>query len=264
MLTSQSNISLEPVHGVWIEEQTRRRFQAFEEQYIHVRDKEHRIFSVEEIKQLPEVKAGHLHEMEWKIREKSIKRFTDFLKRKTLFRAMDIGCGTGFFTNILSQYCEQVIGVDVNLTELKQAARAFEGNEKLQWYYADIMNPHVFDAGSFDLITFCCSFQYFPHAAQILDACFYYLKPGGSVHIIDTPFYENKEQGKARKASQHYYQNMGCDTLAQHYFHHTFDALIPFHTIVHYQKKKGLFSSFFADQYDSPFPWIEVIKPEGV
>jgi ubiquinone/menaquinone biosynthesis C-methylase UbiE len=261
MLSTPSDISLQSINGIWIEGQTRQRFQAFEDQYIHVRDKEQRIFSIEEIRQLPVVNSNHPHAQEWKIREKSIARFTHFLKNKKIDRAMDIGCGTGFFANILSQYCNSVAGVEVNLTELKQATEAFKGNDKLQWFYADVLNRNIFEEGSYDLITFCCSFQYFPHAAQILDACFYYLKPGGAVHIIDTPFYEIAEQDKARKASKHYYQSMGCDTLAQHYFHHTFDDLKPFQVTVHYRKKKGIFSSFFTDQYDSPFPWIEITKP---
>ncbi|RYZ37379.1 MAG: class I SAM-dependent methyltransferase [Sphingobacteriales bacterium] len=252
--------TLEYQEGIWVEKQTRSAFSAFEDDYIKIRDKEHRIFSVPEIRQLPRVKSTHPHAEEWAIRARSIDRFCRMLKGKKVATAMDIGCGTGFFANILSQYCKQVVGVDVNLTELRLAAEAFAGNDRLHWYYADIINNKVFRAASFDLITFCCSFQYFADVQQVLDACFYHLRPGGSVHIIDTPFYENDEQERAQKATRHYYQNMGFDGLAAHYFHHTLDQLKPFQPIMHY--KKGKLLSFFAHRHDSPFPWIEIIKPQ--
>lgn len=259
-MTINTHIDLEFIDGIWIEEEARQRFHSFEDQYILIRDKEQRIFSIDEIRRLPKVKEGHKHAAEWKIREKSIERFVRFLKKKKVAAALDIGCGTGFFANMLSQHCTKVSGVEVNLTELKQAAEAFKTNEKTEWYYTDILGRKVFNENTFDLITFCCSFQYFPDIKEILDTCFYYLKPGGSVHIIDTPFYSREEQLKAKKATHSYYQNMGCDALAKHYFHHTWEDIEPYHPIIHYQKSKGVLSSLFS-RHDSPFPWIEMVKP---
>jgi SAM-dependent methyltransferase len=260
MLTVQSNSELESVDGIWIENGTRERFQAFEEQYLLIRDKEHRIFSIDEIRKLPEVNREHPHYQEWKIRQKSIDRFLHFLKGKKMEHTLDIGSGTGFFAHMLTRYCQNVAGVEVNFSELKQAVTAFENNERLKWFCVDIMQRKVFAAASFDLITFCCSFQYFPDVKEIIDTCFYYLKPGGSVHIIDTPFYDADEVEQAKKASQNYYQSMGFGELAQHYFHHSWDSLVPYDPVVHYRKKKRSFLSFF-DGADSPFPWIELIKP---
>ena len=260
MLTEQANSKLEAVDGIWVESGTRERFQAFEDQYILIRDKEHRIFSIDEIRKLPEVNREHPHYGEWKIRQKSIARFRHFLKGKKTEHALDIGSGTGFFAHMLSQYCQHVVGVEVNFPELKQAAEAFGSSEKLKWFCVDVLQRKVFAEASFDLITFCCSFQYFSDVKEIVDACFYYLKPGGSVHIIDTPFYNAQELAQAKKASLHYYQNMGFNDLAQHYHHHSWDSLAPYHPIVHYKKKEGGFRSFFEGP-DSPFPWIELIKP---
>lgn len=260
MLTTQSNNELESVAGVWVENGTRERFQQFEQPYLLIREKEHRIFSIDEIRELPAVRPEHPHAGEWKIRQKSIDRFMHFLKGKQIENAMDIGSGTGFFANMLSRYCLHVAGVEVNFPELKQAALAFESNERLAWYCVDIMQRKVFAEASFDLITFCCSFQYFPDIKQIVDTCFYYLRPGGSVHIIDTPFYSGDELEPARNASQKYYHDMGFDELAQHYFHHNIDDLAPYNPVIHYRKKKKNFRSFFESP-DSPFLWIELIKP---
>lgn len=259
-MTINTNTDLEFIDGIWMDEEARQRFHSFEDQYILIRDKEQRIFSVDEIRRLPELKKGHKHAAEWKIRKKSIERFAGFLKMKTAASALDIGCGTGFFANILSQYCDKVSGVEVNLTELKLAAEAFKSNPKTAWYYTDILSRKVFPESSFDLITFCCSFQYFPDVKEILDACFYYLKPGGSVHIIDSPIYEKEEQVRAQKATYNYYRDMGCDTLAQHYFHHTWEDIKPYYPRIHYQKSKRWGASLFG-MHDSPFPWIEIIKP---
>lgn len=246
--------------GVWMQQGVAGRFGMFEDQYIEIRDKEQRIFSIEEIRKLPLVPESHVHTTEWKMRTGSIERFTKYLRKKGTDKALDIGCGNGFFTNIISRYCNEVYGLDVNLTELKQATKAFADNTKLQWYYADILAPGLFEPETFDLITFCCSFQYFFNVKQILDACLHYLKPGGAVHIIDTPFYTDAALEKARDGSVEYYHNMGHSDLAQHYFHHTWEDIKPYEPIVRYKKSDSRIASLFTAN-PSPFPWIEIRKP---
>lgn len=247
--------------GVWVSKPALARFSGFEKDYLEARGKEQRIFSIEEIRQLPQVPDGYLHAAEWKMRAESINRFMHYLKNRQPGAAtiIDIGCGNGFFADKISAYAGNVCGVDVNLPELQQAAMAFEANPKLQWYYLDIFNEHVFEEAGADLVTFCCSFQYFAAIEDLIHKCKKLLKPGGSIHIIDTPFYRKQDLERAREATARYYHNLGCDTLAQHYFHHSLERINAFNPIVHYRRATHFWASLFR-KTDSPFPWIEIRK----
>ena len=245
--------------GVYISKHATARFGAFEKDYLGIRAKEKRVFNIEEIRKLPQVSADSPHASEWKMRAGSIDRFIRYLKKRKPVTIIDIGCGNGFFSNIISTYANNVYGVDVNLLELQQAAVAFEANPKLQWYYLDIFSEYAFEEDTIDLITFCCSFQYFTEVEALIHKCSSLLKPGGSIHIIDTPFYPKQDLERARKATAQYYHNLGFDTLAQHYFHHSIEQIKAFDPIIHYQPNRNFFSSLFRKN-DSPFPWIEIRK----
>lgn len=247
-------------NGVWISAKALERFGTFEQEYLAARDKEQRIFSIEDIRRLPEVPAGYRHEAEWRMRKRSIARFLEYLEGRRPVTVMDIGCGNGFFSNAISRYATGVYGIDVNLKELQQAAVAFAGNPKLQWYCADVMDETLFTASSADLITFCCSFQYFPDAAVILDRCLELLRPGGAVHIIDTPFYHTGDAGRAKTATEMYYNSLGSNGLAAYYFHHTWEQIDRYRPLIRYRPPGGLRAALFGKN-DSPFPWIEIRKP---
>lgn len=246
--------------GVWLSRAAMEKFGQFEQAYISIREKEQRVFTINEVQQLPNVPLHHPHAQEWKLRAGSIDRFIRHLKNRQPkpARVLDMGCGNGFFAHLVSGYVQQVVGIDVNLTELKQAAKAFTDNPKLQWYYLDIFEEEVLKA-DFDLITFCCSFQYFADMPKVLQKCMQLLKPGGSVHIIDTPFYADNDVARARKASAEYYEGLGFPDLVQHYHHHEWKAILSYQPVIHYRPATHFFSSLFGKK-ESPFPWIEIIK----
>ncbi len=247
--------------GVWVSPSALAQFGAFEKDYLQVRGKEQRIFSIDEIRQLPQVPAGYLHAAEWKMRVGSINRFMHYLKNRKPGAAtiIDIGCGNGFFANTISAYAGKVYGVDVNLRELQQAATAFEDNPKLQWYYLDIFDEHVFEEADADLVTFCCSFQYFKEIDALIHKCKRLLKPGGSIHIIDTPFYPEQDRDRARAATARYYDSLGCGSLAQHYCHHSLEQIKAYDPVIRYRPASNFLTSLFRKN-DSPFPWIEIRK----
>lgn len=238
--------------GVFESESAKSKFADFEQQYLKVREKEKRVLSLEEIRKLPFVPPSSPDQQLWKIRRKSLDRFFSFLSKKHNLSILDIGCGNGFFTNTMRSKGHRVIGVDVNITELRQAASAFPSSG-VHWYYADILTDNLPEA-KFDLITFCCSFQYFGDAAELLKRCHELLLPGGEIHIIDSPFYNGKTQSLARKNSEKYYQEMGVGSMSKYYFHHTLEVFKNYNYEVLYQPNK-LLNKFFKD---SPFLWIVV------
>ncbi|MBL7713317.1 MAG: methyltransferase domain-containing protein [Chitinophagaceae bacterium] len=248
--------------GVWVSEQARQRFGAFEDTYLEARRKEQRVLSIEEIRKLPDVPGDYIHAREWALRRSSIHRLMEHIGTSLPAgaRILDVGCGNGFLAKLLSRF-GPVAGADVNLFELKQASRAFGDHPQLQWYYTDITDRSVFAEGQFDLITFCSSFQYFPDVQQVVDTCLYYLAPGGRILITDTPFYPKEALGEAKNRSRAYYKTLGVDALAQHYFHHSLDAFSPYrHRVI--RSKRGLLDRIFSKD-KSPFPLVELTKPEG-
>lgn len=250
-----TNTSISTENDVLVSELTRRRFSAFEQHYIGVRSKEGRILSTEEIRKLPYPDASDKNYSEWQLRQKSIRRLAEYIntKQKTL-RILDIGCGNGFMTNLLAGQEHRAVGVDVNLTELKQAAQAFP-NTRITWYYIDLLNEAL-PEDPFDIITFGASFQYFKDPVQILSVCKKLLAPGGEIHIVDSPFYAHEEKARAQQNSRNYFQSLQAEGMTEHYHHHSYDALKAFS--IEWKYRPGSFLRRLLRITDSPFPWIKI------
>jgi SAM-dependent methyltransferase len=99
----------------------------FHDCYLSLRRTEGRVYTDEIVSQLPDFKStDNLIEREWKIRAKSAKRLATYLLKKKPRSVLEIGCGNGWLGNFLNRklktdYC----GVDINQTELLQAAKLF-------------------------------------------------------------------------------------------------------------------------------------------
>lgn len=250
-----ANTSISTENDVLVSELTRRRFLAFEQHYIDVRSKEGRILSLEEIRKLPYPDKSDKNYSEWQLRQRSIRRLVEYIntKQKAL-RILDIGCGNGFMTNLLAGQEHRAVGVDVNLTELKQAVQAFP-NARITWYYIDLLNEAL-PEDAFDIITFGASFQYFKDPVQALSVCKKLLAPGGEIHIIDSPFYAPEEKAKAQQNSRNYFQSLHAEGMTEHYHHHSYDALKNFS--IEWKYRPGSYLRRLLRITDSPFPWIKI------
>ena len=239
--------------GVYVSAQTLSRFSAFEKHYIDIRRKEKRVLSVPEIQCLPYPDTTNEHYNEWKLRQKSIERLLAYLRqKKSHLRILDIGCGNGFMAHLMAGSTNTVVGVDVNLTELKQAALAFP-EQNITWYYLDLIHEPLPEK-QFDFITFCASFQYFKNPEKILAICKSLLTPTGEIHIIDSPFYDGMGKTKAVEGSKDYFNKMGVAEMATHYHHHSLDVFNAF--VMDLKYKPGSFLKKCFGMIDSPFPWI--------
>ena len=242
--------------GVLTSDISKKKFVDFEQAYHAVRTLEKRILSIEEVKKLPFPDKNSPDFNLWGIRRKNIFRFLNhLLKKKKTLRVLDIGCGNGFFPNMMAQHGHQVVGVDVNLVELKQAAQAFP-NEKLKWYYLDLMTEQLTEE-PFDVITFCASFHYFSNPKQLLQICKTYLKPAGEIHIIDSPFYTVEEKAAAKQRSIAHFKSLGVEAMAAHYYHNNLDVLNECKFQFGYTPGRLLVKLFRMK--DSQFYWI-IIK----
>ncbi len=238
---------------VFVSKKAIEKFADFEKAYLSIREREKRVLSIKEIKKLPYPDKNSGDYELWKIRRKNINRFLKHLAEKGEgLKILDIGCGNGFFSNLMAGKKNKVLAVDVNLTELKQAAFAFP-NPDIKWYYADILSDTLPEKG-FDLITFCTSFHYFDNPPLLLKACLSFLKKNGEIHIIDSPFYDEAGKNSAKQNSEKHFEKMEVMEMKNYYHHNSFSVLDGFNYEFMYRRKSIL--KRVLRMSDSPFPWI--------
>ena len=71
-------------------------------------------------------------------------------------RAIDVGCGVGYYTDVLNSLGFQVLGVDARLENVEEARRRYP---QLQFQIADAEDPKLSEIGRFDLV-FCFGLFY--------------------------------------------------------------------------------------------------------
>ena len=233
----------------------------FELKYIELRKKENRIYSDEEVKLLPYASANNPHKNEWKLRKRSLDRFNNYIyKFDSKLNLLDVGCGNGWFSsNIAKNKMMGVYALDINKTELEQAARVFN-YQNINFIYGNIFE-NIFEQGTFDIVTLNSSAQYFDDLRTLIKRLFYFLSEEGEIHIIDSPFYNQNEVAGAKERTARYYISTGFREMVKHYHHHTFDELNDFdHTILYNPKSSVVKLKNIFGIKDSPFPWIRIKK----
>jgi ubiquinone/menaquinone biosynthesis C-methylase UbiE len=200
----------------------------FELLYLAVRALEGRIYSDEELLQLPEIAPSHRHYQEWQVRKHSAQRLTDYLVKKNRpLYILEVGCGNGWLAAKLAQIkAANVVALDVNRTEVTQAARVFK-KKNLQFFAGSVDDGH-FKGAKFDIIIFAASIQYFSPLGDTIRKMQQHLAEDGEIHLIDSNFYTAFNVDDAVMRTQEYYSTMGYRQMAGFYYHHTLDELATF------------------------------------
>jgi ubiquinone/menaquinone biosynthesis C-methylase UbiE len=223
--------------------------EAFELSYMNLRQQENRVPHDALVQQLPKVPEHHPHVKEWRMRRKTLQRFMHYLSNNHFQTILDIGCGNGWFTAKLAPFAHEVVGMDVGKQELATAARCFP-DERITFLCCTDWS--LLPASYFDCIVFNASIQYFPFSTQFWNDLFRLLKPGGEIHLLDSPFYSAGEVNAAKKRSEVYFRKQQSEHAADYYFHHTWEELPP-KSETHYLPSKW---KQFLRIPQSPFPWI--------
>lgn len=196
---------------------------SFSDLYVQVRQKENRIYTEEEVRELPYLKA-HIHSKEWKIRAKNAELLRKYISKKypNGIKILEIGSGNGWLSNFLSQIPHShVTGIEINEYELQQAKRVFQAKNLI------FENKTLTDTdfSKYDAVIFAASVQYFEHPQDVFNLIFTQ-NPQATVFCMDSFWYKNEaEAQQAKQRSEKYYTELGFPEMAQYYYHHTFEIL---------------------------------------
>jgi ubiquinone/menaquinone biosynthesis C-methylase UbiE len=236
----------------------------FERTYVRIRQCEGRVYSDDEVRNLPNILPQHPLANEWKIRAVSCEHLQRYLRQKFNLgniQLLEIGCGNGWLASKLSRvmpHCH-VLGLDINQMELAQAARVFGNVHRLRFAYGDFISLMA----QFDVIVLASVAQYFVDFQATVSALMTKLKPSGEIHIIDSPFYKTTDVSRARARTQEYYTALGEANQAMHYHAHSLDIFRefctktlynPHHFVNKIKRKLGVMSAI------RPFYWFCVTK----
>ena len=233
--------------------------EAFEKLYMQLRRKGQRVYSDDDVRNLPQIAATHLHFKEWLLRKRSCQRLIEYLDQKNKpLHILEIGCGNGWLSAQLAKNTSgRVVGMDINKEELAQAARVFSDIPNLEFIPGDIRSGQL-EHNSFDIIVFAASLQYFSSLTEIMQPAFQSLRGGGEVHILDTNFYKKNEVDVARQRTKDYYASLGFPEATNYYYHHCIEDLKNFSAKILYDPVSWM-NKFSKNKY--PFFWVCIKKP---
>jgi ubiquinone/menaquinone biosynthesis C-methylase UbiE len=232
----------------------------FEILYLSLREKENRLYPNEIVKNLPEIPPQHPLRKEWISRKFTLHKLLPYLNEKKAPNILEVGCGNGWLCRHLASLAgSQVVGMDVNETELLQGARIFSENRNLLFAYADVEAIGLPDC-HFDYIIFSASIQYFNDIEFLFDKLSALLADGGEIHIIDSPIYREDNVVLAHRRSEAYFSNKGFPMMAKYYYHHTWQKFARFNPVILYDP--DLFLNRIKQKFSvaSPFPWLKIMS----
>lgn len=233
----------------------------FESLYIRLREKEGRIYTDDQVGELPSIDKTHPHFKEWQLRKDSAQKLVAYLqKQKKMLNILEIGCGNGWLSHQLSSIpgCH-VTGTDINFSEVQQAARVFGDISNLHFIYSHAERG-LFEDAQFDIIVFAASIQYFPSVEETIRKVLRLIKPAGEIHLIDSHFYSLPDISAARQRSLLYYKASGFPEMAECYYHHPLDSLQSFNYTILYDPN-SLFNRFLKNRH--PFYWVQIKNKES-
>jgi ubiquinone/menaquinone biosynthesis C-methylase UbiE len=232
---------------------------SFEAQYVELRRKENRLHPDDVVRMLPRIPSDHPLNGEWRVRANSTRKLLKYLQQTSPGKIVEVGCGSGWLSAQLATLPEsEVVGMDVNETELLQAVRVFSHAGSITFCKADVFGPLPFD--HLDCIVLAASVQYFPDVHSLIERLLSLLADKGEIHILDSPFYEGSEIPGARGRSETYFQERGFPLMHQHYHHHPWKSLENFHSKILYNPRSLTSKLSQKIATASPFPWLLITR----
>jgi ubiquinone/menaquinone biosynthesis C-methylase UbiE len=119
---------------------------------------------------------------------------------------LDIGCGDGYYDNIIAKSGAKVVGIDVHLRQLSRAQHLYS-SEHTDFFYMDA-EAMSFTEASFDKAVSFCVVEHLYHDEQVIQNISRVLKSGGCF-VFSVDSLSNTEITAVERArhSQHYAVN---------------------------------------------------------
>ncbi len=223
MCCSSCSFCLSQESGIWNALPVARaeRFRRFIRDYEHIRRHEGRGSDAPDFYlALPYEDLSGRNSSQWKIRARS---FTYFQRRilpglvppatHNLF-CLDLGAGNGWLSYRLAQLGHSPVAVDLltnSVDGLGAVANYRRAIPQLFPRFQAELDRLPFRDSQFDCAIFSASFHYSANYEATVGEAIRCLKPGGTVLIIDSPWYSNEENGRRMVSERraHFQQNFG-------------------------------------------------------
>ncbi|WP_332897303.1 methyltransferase domain-containing protein [Haladaptatus sp. CMSO5] len=127
-------------------------------------------------------------------------------------RVLDVGCGTGFATEGLLQYTDDVHGLDQSIHQLEKAWAKLGKHETVKFYRGDAERLPFRD-GQFDKVWSSGSIEYWPEPVKALREIRRVVKPGNKVLIVGPNHPRNFVMGKLADAMMLFYDEAEADRM---------------------------------------------------
>ena len=98
-------------------------------------------------------------------------------------RVLDVGCGTGFGTEGLLEYTDDVHGLDQSIHQMEKAFEKFGRTDRVNFYRGDAERLPFAD-DSFDAVWSSGSIEYWPNPVDALEEFRRIVEPGGPVLVV--------------------------------------------------------------------------------
>ncbi len=147
--------------------------------------------------------ASQSYDVSARLQRFSGKHLMPWLPKKNDLTVVDLGSGTGFFTDLLASTYQQVIGLDIS-TEMLRFSQA-NRNKKIAWIEADAHKIPLQDS-SIDFIYSNLVIQWCEPLDVAIDEMLRVLKPGGLIiftTLVDGTLHELKSSWRQVDDDQH-------------------------------------------------------------
>lgn len=201
------------------------------------RKKDNRIWSDEEAIEFPKTFFYNLHREEWSIKAEMADAVRNYLyhEAKSVYSVLEVGCGCGWFSNILSHFTKgSIIGIDQGASQIEQATRLF-AKENLAFRRGDFFQTRL-RKNSFDFIILIDSHQWQGSLDEITARAKTLLTPGGELHILSSSLPSNRTIQKQQEVFAQYCSDKLMGSVPQH---------------LHWASKEDFFANGF-EELNSP------------
>lgn len=127
-------------------------------------------------------------------------------------RVLDVGCGTGYGTEGILEYTDDVHGLDQSVHQLQKAWEKLGKHDPVAFYLGDAERL-PFKVDTFDVVWSSGSIEYWPHPVETLSEFRRVVKPGGRVLVVGPNYPNTTIMQKLADAIMLFYDETEADRM---------------------------------------------------